>query len=63
MMASSHSIFVLLLPAIKPILASTFGSVDKMISGKKFPQNIRALRLIAEIMLEEIITSHPSSTA
>ena len=40
MMASSHSVFVLLLPAIKPIIASTFGSVDKMISGKKFVRTL-----------------------
>lgn len=32
----------------KAILASTFGSVDKMLSCKKYLQNVRALRLLTE---------------
>ena len=30
------------------ILNSAFGGVDKMLTGKKFPQNVRALRMVAE---------------
>ena len=54
-----HAVCVLLSPAIKPILASTFGSVDRMIKGKKYPQNMRALRIIAEEMLCSILDNNP----
>ena len=33
------------------ILSSTFGGVNKMLTGKKFPQNVRAFRIVAEEML------------
>ncbi len=33
------------------ILKSAFGGVEKLLSGKKFPQNVRALRLLAEELL------------
>ena len=33
---------------MKEVLASTFGSIDKMLSGKKYPQNFRALRMLVE---------------
>ena len=59
LMNSIHAMCVLLSPALKPILASTFGSVDKMIQGKKYPQNFRALRLLAEVMLQGILDSNP----
>ena len=42
------------------ILARTFGSVEKMLSGKKYPHKFRAIRmLVAEILqcvglLEEV---------
>lgn len=60
LMNSIHAVCVLLSPALKPILASTFGSVDKMIQGKKYPQNFRALRLLAEVMLQGILDSNPN---
>ena len=31
------------------IMQTTFGGVPKMLSGKKFPQNVRALRMVASI--------------
>jgi hypothetical protein len=37
------------------ILCGTFGSVDKMLQGKKYPQNIRALRLLTEELLRPIV--------
>ena len=43
---------------LKEILASTFVSVDKMLIGKKFPQNIRALRLLAEELLRPVFEKH-----
>jgi len=33
------------------IMESTFGGVSKMLNGKKFPQNMRALRLVVEELL------------
>ena len=39
---------------LKEILSSTFGSVDKMLQGKKFPQNIRAFRLLTEELLRPL---------
>ena len=37
------------------ILESTFGGVQKMIIGKKYPQNTRAFRLLAEELLRPIV--------
>ena len=43
------------------ILQAAFGGVAKMLSGKNFPQNMRALRLVAEELLRDIIsTMEPS---
>ena len=36
---------------LQDLLIPSFGSVDKMLSGKKFPQNMRALRLLMEEIL------------
>ena len=33
------------------LLNSTFAGVQKMMTGKKFPQNMRALRIVAEELL------------
>ena len=46
---------------IKPLLSSTFGSVDKMMSGKKYPQNFRALRMIVEEVLRPVIENKPGN--
>ena len=37
------------------ILAGTFGSVEKMLSGRKYPQNVRAIILLVEEMLQCIL--------
>eukprot|EP00745_Piridium_sociabile_P037812 TRINITY_DN68984_c0_g1_i6.p1 TRINITY_DN68984_c0_g1~~TRINITY_DN68984_c0_g1_i6.p1 ORF type:complete len:1121 (+),score=248.01 TRINITY_DN68984_c0_g1_i6:81-3443(+) len=42
---------------LKEVLSTTFGSVDKMLSGKKYPQNVRALRLLSEELLRPILES------
>ena len=61
-MAFIHAICILMI-GIKPLLASTFGSVDKMMSGKKYPQNFRALRMIAEEVLRPVIENNPGITS
>ena len=43
---------------LKTILSGTFGSVDRMLEGKKFPQNVRALRLLTEELLRPIIENN-----
>lgn len=37
------------------ILKCAFGGVDKMLSGKKFPQNVRAFRLLTEELLRDLL--------
>ena len=41
---------------LKEVLGMTFGSTDKMLAGKKYPENVRALRLLAEHLLK--VRSH-----
>jgi len=45
------------LTGLSDVLASTFAVVPKMlsISGKKFPQNVRAMRLVVEELLRRTI--------
>ena len=40
---------------LEDIMKSAFGGVSHMLSGKKFPQNIRALRMVAEEMLRSFL--------
>lgn len=42
------------------ILSAAFGSVPKMLEGKMFPQNIRALRMLAKEVLAPILRSSDS---
>ena len=44
------------------LLESTVAGVTKMLSGKKFPQNIRAMRLVLEEMLRSIMSDSSIST-
>ena len=37
------------------ILSCAFGGVDHMMTGKKYPQNIRALRLLVETVIEKTV--------
>ena len=39
---------------LRQLLKSAFGGVKKMFNGKKFPQDFRALRLVAEELLRGI---------
>ena len=40
---------------LKEILAGTFGSADKILSGKKYPQNFMALCMVAEVVLQTVL--------
>ena len=45
------------------VLTPFFGGVAKMLIGKKFPQNVRALRLMTEEVLKHILAEqHFKST-
>ena len=40
---------------MKEVLARTFGSVDKMLNEKKYHQNFRALRMLVEELLRDVV--------
>ena len=40
---------------LQELLQSTFAGVRKMLNGNKFPQNVRALRIVAEEILRPIL--------
>ncbi|KAJ4944771.1 hypothetical protein JOQ06_013311 [Pogonophryne albipinna] len=40
---------------LSSVLSEVFGGVAKMLNGKKFPQNVRALRMMAEEVLRSVI--------
>lgn len=42
---------------LEEIMENVFGGVKKMLSGKKFPQNVRALRLVVEELLRSVFES------
>ena len=44
---------------LSDIMSSVFGGVPKMLTGKKFPQNVRAIRMVAEEPLREIVQNKP----
>ena len=51
-----HAIAILMAGSgLKEVLTGAFGSVDKMLSGKKYPQNFRAMRLLVEEVLRSVI--------
>ena len=37
------------------LLSSTFSSVESTLEGKKFPQNVRALRILVEVLLKDLL--------
>ena len=37
------------------ILSCAFGGVDHMMTGKKYPQNVRSLRLLVEAVIEKTV--------
>ncbi len=40
---------------LSEVLKSVFGGVEKMLTGKKFLMNMRAMRMVAEELLRDII--------
>ena len=40
---------------LEEVLSDVFGGVSKMLTGKKFPQNVRALRMLAEEVLRGVL--------
>ena len=40
---------------LEPIMSVAFGGVSKMLTGKKIPQNIRALRIVVQELLRGLI--------
>ena len=47
---------------LEDIMSAAFGGVAKMLTGKKFPQNCRALRMVTEEILLEILANAESYT-
>ena len=45
---------------LEEVMKSCFGGVEAMLIGKKFPQNVRALRLVTEEILREVLLSTSS---
>jgi len=43
---------------LSDVLSEVFGGVPKMLSGKKFPQNVRALRMLSEEVLRSLFADH-----
>ena len=44
------------------VLSGPFGGVQKMLSGKKFPENVRALRMLVEELLRPVFTAQNIQT-
>ena len=40
---------------LQEVLESSFAGVPKMLSGKKYPQNIRTMRMVAEELLRDVL--------
>ncbi|KAG0724951.1 hypothetical protein GWK47_039532 [Chionoecetes opilio] len=40
---------------LEELMNTAFGGVNKMLSGKKFLQNLRALRMVTEELLRDVI--------
>lgn len=47
---------------LQEVLESSFAGVPKMLSGKKYPQNIRAMRMVAEELLRDVLERHQEIT-
>ena len=43
---------------LSDIISEVFGGIPKMLSGKKFPQNVRALRMMAEELVHGLFMDH-----
>ena len=40
---------------LEEIMSKVFGGVKKMLDGKKYPQNFRAMRIVAEELLRNVL--------
>jgi hypothetical protein len=47
---------------LKDTMMTSFGSVEKMLQGKKYPQNVRALSLLTEELLRPAFEKNPLLT-
>ena len=47
---------------LEDILKSSFAGVPKLLSGKKFPQNVRALRIVTEEVLRPVLDNQELHT-
>ena len=47
---------------LEEILKSAFAGVPKMLTGKKFPQNVRALRILMKEMLRPVLRDQDIET-
>ena len=43
---------------LEELLESTFSGVSKLLNGKKYPQNVRVLRIVTEEMLRNVSTEN-----
>ncbi|KAH3850518.1 hypothetical protein DPMN_092930 [Dreissena polymorpha] len=41
---------------LEELLESKFAGVSKLLNGKKYPQNVRALRIVTEELLRKVFT-------
>ena len=59
-----HAIAIIMAgSSMKDILAGTFGSIDKMMSGKKYPQHSRALSMLVEYVLRGVVQKRQGVTS
>ncbi len=64
MMNFIHAIGIIMAGSgLKEILSSAFESVDKLLSGKMYPQNFRAFRMIAEELLCSVVKLEAVNTS
>jgi len=48
--------------SLKEILSTTFDSIEKMLQGKEYPQNARALRLLTERTPPSVLEKNSGKT-
>ncbi|KAH3735393.1 hypothetical protein DPMN_041920 [Dreissena polymorpha] len=47
---------------LEELIESTFAVVSKLLNGKKYPQNVRALRIVTEEFLRKVFTENNCQT-
>jgi len=48
---------------LKEILSTTFGSIEKILQGKKYAQNVRAVRMLTEELVRPVLEKENSDIA